>query len=559
MMRFAKSLELLLVVFQPIQPKSDNVSIGIAQAQHRLLARNLNSIAALSIILATALVVSLIRHQPPLIPFLWFGLTLPIPIGQFLIAHRRRSRKTKPQTNARPFRWDLLQAAERSILYSAVIWGFVAVLFGNPNMEALYFTTLIQVSMCTGLGMMIAPLPRLVMRFTIVSLVPLAFVLAAQGTTFGITLALLIFVLIGAIFKGSMTSYHQLRRIVGSETKTQQTESILRSTLEAMPDAVALFDTHGKLLLTNENYETWDVPNVAPATLEGEETRTPGENKWFHHKWLDIPDIGTLSLHSDISIQKERENALIAAMQAAEVANGARARFLSRMSHELRTPLNCILGFSSILTEGGPQPSSVVKEYAEFIRDSGDQLLAMIEDVIDYSKVGTETLNKDASAIDVRAAILAAIEKAKKKPGCQAEMSYKIRIGQGAETLVAHFTIIDRILTALISNAIKFSPEAADIIITSRLGPDNRLSIIVRDFGKGMSQEEVTDAFSVFYQADETRKRAQDGAGLGLALVRKLTIQANAKIKVMSEPGRGTAVILMFEEPIADVRSKLTA
>ena len=550
MTKFARSFKVLIALFKPMQLKRDAVSIGIAKAQHTLVSRNLSSIAILSAILASALVASLVRHQPPLIPMLWYALTLPIPIGQLITMRKRRRRGTTGQNQNKAFNWSLLLAAERNIFYSAIIWASVPILFGNPNMEALYFTTLIQVSMCTGLGMMIGPLPRLVMRFTVFSLIPLAVVLGMEGTTFSVTLALLIFVLIGAIYKGSMTSYGQLKQIVGSEAKTQQAESILRTTLEAMPDAVALYDKDGEILLANKNYEDWDISAGTPPTHEGEVIYMPEGNKWFRHKWLGIEDIGTLSLHSDISVQKERENALIAAKHTAEVANGTRSRFLSRMSHELRTPLNSILGFSSVLAEGRPQPLSLVNEYAQYIQESGQQLLTMIEDVIDYSKVGSDIGVEQAQPIDVRSAIRSAIAKARKKPGCQEEKSYQIRVQDGAETLHSNRDIIDRILTALISNAIKFSPHAADIIITARLKPENHLSITVRDFGKGMTKTEVTEAFSVFYQADETRKRAQEGAGLGLALVRKLAQQANANIKVKSKIGRGTAVMVTFENAV---------
>lgn len=542
-----KSLESLFAFFKPIQLESDNLSIGIARAQHALVSRNLTTIAILSIILATSMVVPLIRHQPPLIPLIWYALTLPIPICQLITSKRAKKRKTQALRKDKAFNWNLLKAAERSVLYSAIIWASVSVLIGNPNQEALYFTTLIQVSMCAGLGMMLSPLPRLVMRFAFISLIPLACVLALEGTSFSITLALLIFVLIGAIFAGCMTSYQQLRRIVGSEAKMKQTQSILRTTLEAMPDAVALYDVNGNILLTNNNHERWNMSCTAPESKEGEDMHSPSDQKWFRHNWFDVPGVGTLSVHSDISEQKERENALIAAKQAAEIANGARARFLSRMSHELRTPLNSILGFSSVLAEGRPQPVSLVKEYADFIQESGNQLLAMVEDVIEYSKVGANKKLSDDSQIDLKSVIRMAIEDARKKPGCQEQKSYKIRLQEGAKTLVGNPSAIRRMLSALISNAIKFSPEAADIAITSRRGQGNELSIIIRDFGKGMTKDEVTEAFSVFYQADDSRKRAQDGAGLGLALVRKLADQAGAKIKVMSEPGGGTAVMLLFD------------
>ena len=547
MKRFLPSFETLLPVFAKIQPGDDYCAAELARAQHALVVRHISTIACISIILATSFLIAQMQFQNPAHLMIWYVISLPIPLGQLIIARRYRKRSKNGHSSQNKVSGRLLAAAERNALFYGLIWACVHVLVGGPIQESLLFTTIIQVSMCTGLAMLLSQTPRIVIPFTTVSLLPLMVNLLINGTAISVTLGLLTPVLIGAISIGCIASYEQLKRIVGSEAKTRQAESILRTTLEAMPDAFAVYSPDGDRILNNAIHDDWAI--AQPQSPEGEHTFKTEHGRWLRHSWLDIPNVGTLSLHSDITTQKEREDALIEAKGAAEVANGARARFLSRMSHELRTPLNSILGFSSILSETPPNSPQDVKEYADFIQSSGQQLLGMIEDVIDYSKIGEEEDGKSYDPVDVRTAVYKAIELAKKKPGCQESKSFKIRVQEGAETVVTDGTVIERILTCIISNAIKFSPSAPDIAITSRLLRDNQLTIIIRDFGKGMTQHQIDEASSVFYQVDDSRRRAHDGAGLGLALAQKLAASIDANVKIMSEPGRGTAVLITFEDP----------
>ncbi|MEO9968814.1 MAG: HAMP domain-containing sensor histidine kinase [Hyphomonadaceae bacterium] len=398
--------------------------------------------------------------------------------------------------------------------------------------------------------MMIAQVPRIVMQFTLITLSPLAIFLMTKGTLVDTALSLLTFVLIGSIYRGTMASYTQLKRIIGSEIKTRKAEALLRATLEAMPDAFAVYSPSGERIVHNANHDEWNIVQNPPGSQSGEQIFSNVDKQWFRHSWFAVPDIGTLSLHSDISIQKRREDALVTAKQAAEIADGARARFVSRMSHELRTPLNGILGFSRILQQNSDQAADTIKEYAEFIEESGEQLLGMVEDVIDYSKIGEDGITVNRSEIDVYSTIQKSIEKAKKKRGCGEQKNFNVRVQGETELLTTDGTVVIRILAALISNAIKFSPSAPDIIITARLLENKWPAIIIRDFGKGMTKSEIAESFSVFYQADESHGRAQDGSGLGLTLARKLAASINADIKIMSEVGRGTAIVLMFQDPV---------
>ncbi len=533
-----------------MQPEGDCCAVELASAQQSLVVRHLSAIAGISIILSTSLVVTQIQYQSLTLLMIWYTISLPIPVGQLVIARKYRKRSNRDRSTLKHFSGRVLAAAERNTFLYGLIWACVPVMVVGPSQEALLFATIIQVSMCTGLGMMLSETPRIVIPFTVISLLPLMVNLLINGTAVSVALALLTPVLIGAIFIGTIASYEQLKRIVGSEAKTRQAQTILRATLEALPDAFAVYDRDGNRVLNNAIHDAWKVTSSPPETVEGEHIFKTEEDQWFRHSWLNVPDVGTLSLHSNITAQKEREEALVKAKRAAEVANGTRARFLSRMSHELRTPLNSILGFSTILGENTPDSPRDVKEYADFIKDSGQQLLGMIEDVIDYSQIGEQKNEQSHHPVDIKTTIYKAIELAKKKPGCQELKSFKIRIQNGAETVVADATMIERILTAIISNAIKFSPSAPSITITSRLLRDNQLTIIIRDFGKGMTQQQIDEASSVFYQVDDSRRRAHEGAGLGLALAQKLAASSGADLEIMSELGRGTVVLLTFKDPL---------
>ena len=256
-----------------------------------------------------------------------------------------------------------------------------------------------------------------------------------------------------------------------------------------------------------------------------------------------------LTVHSNITEQKQREGLLIETREQARNAKGAQSRFLSRISHELRTPLNSVLGVSELMQPMIEKQGSwaVLKEYTDYIHTSGQHLLSLVDDIIDYTHIGDDAEQyTTVQTIDLQANFKQAIAMGKAKAQTVSAHNILIRLHPEIRYLKMDDRILERIIANIISNAIKFSAPDSKITVSSTFSEDGRPKITIRDYGFGMTPEQVKNVFSVFYQADDTHKRSSDGTGMGLSVVKRLVELVGGEIEILSKDGRGTAVILTF-------------
>jgi signal transduction histidine kinase len=239
------------------------------------------------------------------------------------------------------------------------------------------------------------------------------------------------------------------------------------------------------------------------------------------------------------------EAELVKAKEAAESANRAKSAFLANMSHELRTPLNAILGFSEIIKSNHFGPASErYPVYAGDIFSSGKHLLALINDILNLSKLEAGQMALDETEIDVHAMIDAStkfVELQARRSGVQ----LSIDVASDLPWVWGDERRLQQALINLLSNAVKFTPRGGEIRTSAALSDDGMI-IAVRDTGIGIAPEDIPKALAPFGQIDSALGRKYEGTGLGLPLAKQLAELHGGSLAIQSAVGVGTTVTIVL-------------
>lgn len=241
------------------------------------------------------------------------------------------------------------------------------------------------------------------------------------------------------------------------------------------------------------------------------------------------------------------EMAMLAAKVDAELANRAKSEFLANMSHELRTPLNAIIGFSDILRmgAGGGELTPKQLEYAGHINDAGQHLLSIINDILDFAKIEQGHVELDLKALDPRTVLeTCAVFVRQRMSG--SEQTLCVECPDRIARVITDERRLKQILLNLLSNAAKFTPRGGQISFIAEPTFEGGVQFVVRDSGVGMTPAELAKALTPFGQVENAYSRANEGCGLGLAIVDTLCKRLGAVFKIESERDRGTTGYIVF-------------
>ena len=251
--------------------------------------------------------------------------------------------------------------------------------------------------------------------------------------------------------------------------------------------------------------------------------------------------LGYMSLGRDVTAQKKYERSLQDAALAAEQLASAKSSFLATMSHEIRTPMNGVIGMTSLLLE--TPLSKDQREFTEVIRASGESLMVVINDILDYSKIESGKMELEQQAFDLQDAVEGSIDllalKAQEK---RLDLLYLIE-PDVPRWIVGDLTRVQQVLTNLISNALKFT-EAGEVLVQIKRASDSdtplTLEFNVKDSGIGIAPAGVSRLFKAFSQVDSSTSRRYGGTGLGLIICKRLVEAMGGELKVESQFGLGT-------------------
>ncbi|MFN4296106.1 MAG: ATP-binding protein [Brevundimonas sp.] len=395
-----------------------------------------------------------------------------------------------------------------------------------------------------------------------------------------------------------------------AKAQAQAAENRLRDAIESVSDAFVLFDRYGRLILWNQAFQDAfgfqsshlrrgalkeELNRIAALAIRKDQpsaTGRPGmrEIELADGRWLQMSerftgDGGAVVTAADITVIKrqeaERKQAADAlqltvrkleasqdeisqlarkyevAMTRAEAANQAKSEFLANMSHELRTPLNAINGFSEIMAGEmfGPLGDERYKGYATDILNSGQHLLALINDILDMAKIEAGKMTLHYEAVDLSEVCQDAIRLMR---GRAQECGLKLSMDAAdLPEIEADYRALKQVLLNLISNAVKFTPDGGSITLGLALVGDH-VRVAVADTGIGIPPEDLNRLAHPFEQVESQHSKTNQGTGLGLALTKSLIEMHHGEMSIESEIGKGTIVsfTLPRRKPVEDAQSE---
>ena len=253
-----------------------------------------------------------------------------------------------------------------------------------------------------------------------------------------------------------------------------------------------------------------------------------------------MPDGGVVGTYLDITARKQVEAHLRQAKEEAELASRTKTEFLANISHELRTPLNAIIGFAEILSAQifGKLGDPRYVNYSADIRDSGQHLLTLINDVLDVSKIEVGKLELNEEPVDV-IAVLESCMRLMRDRAEEAGLELRAELPRSLPFIQADARRLKQILLNLMSNAVKFTAAGGRVVVRAVVQADG-LSIAVEDTGIGIAASDLEKALRPFGQIDSRMARKYQGTGLGLPLTKSMIELHGGRLTLESEVGHGT-------------------
>jgi signal transduction histidine kinase/ActR/RegA family two-component response regulator len=441
--------------------------------------------------------------------------------------------------------------------------------------SALQGRPIVAPSRLTGVPAIVAARPTLYRSLRMTVSRPLDDALAAWRKNRDIILVACVALLALTLLGGALSQW-QFNRLVDARGAAARSASVLDAALDAMPDGLLLCDKDDRVLRWNERYLEmlpW-MRGVIRVGMQFSELSAPVEETALlaatreqRRQWLEerdrmhragvgelecdlgngmvlrildrrTKDGGVISLFHDVTAAERR---LAQAKENAEAANQAKSQFLATMSHEIRTPLNAVLGLNELMLHSPLDLQQ--RRHAELIGSSGRLLLALINDILDVSRIEAGQMQLTSAPFSVRPAAEGVVALMRERAVSKG-LALRLEVSTPDDAPIEGDVIrIQQILFNLVGNAVKFTDNGVvqvAVAVEPGAGREVTLRLEVSDTGIGIPESAMPTLFDRFTQADSTAMRRYGGSGLGLAITREIVQMMGGSIATTSTPGLGS-------------------
>ena len=361
-----------------------------------------------------------------------------------------------------------------------------------------------------------------------------------------------------------------------AEAELEKSFSLMKATIESTADGILVVDYNGKIVQYNQKFlEMWNIPNEIIESEDGQvvtkyiQDQVIGPDSFLKNvnqlnaesettkidiieiksgrlierfsqpQMINDRSVGRVWSFRDITESKKAEAQIIAAKEKAEESDRLKTAFLHNVSHEIRTPMNAIIGFSTLLNEPGLDDQER-HQYTDFIFQSGNQLLSIINDIVDIANIETGQIKLNPTKVNVNSVLRNLREQfiiKERAPGVSLHL--KVSLEDDQVNILTDGTKLIQILSNLLNNALKFTTTGSIDFGYELKG--EFLEFYVNDTGIGIPEDHQVKIFNRFYQVDDAISRKFGGTGLGLSICKAYVGILGGRIWLTSQPEKGSS------------------
>lgn len=463
------------------------------------------------------------------IALLWYAVILAASVFQIHTWMKVRG-KAPPKSVS-------LRALNRARNLSALVglaWGAIAViLWRNGDVYSEMFIVLVIAGMAAGTTSLLNPIPRVAIAFLMAILAPLLGRLVWEGELMHYIIGALAIVFAFALIVGSQRSYRHMLDLIRSSRAMQSVRADLGDAMEAANDAIAHFDADKRLIAANSRFHEWfkDPISVTGDDAEGR-IRAVGVDRWVVSKMLPTSRGGYVSVHTDITDLKIREDEIEAARIAAEEGSRAKSAFIEQVGATLREPMEHVVSW--IGTQQDTPPN---------IAAEATRVLEAVSDIADIATLDSQSYEYRFAFADARALVEWSVRAAAARYGKRRASRVRVTVHGDIPDLVCDERALRRSVMHLIVNALENTPEDKEVGVDVRCAYDGQAEICVWDYGRGFDPallERVQRLADGLESAKPGELSATQGIGLGLRIVSQVVQRHRGSLKILSEPTLGT-------------------